>query len=178
MRLITLDQFRQYANYYEDDEEDLLTTYIDSAEKVVTDYLGYEPWVKEYDEYFSGIGDYKLYLHAQPIQYVNYIEKNGEEMDMFDINWDQNYVYDNYRRKIFESGLDNFHIQYSAGYREIPSAIQLAVLRIASLMLAEQGGNIGITSKSFGDNTRTFINYSNYQKYLQPLDSFRILRFN
>ena len=60
MRLITLDQFRQYANYYEEDEQNLLTTYIEAAEKVVSDYLGYEPWTKEYDEYFSGIGDYKL----------------------------------------------------------------------------------------------------------------------
>lgn len=178
MRLITLDQFRQYANYYEEDEQNLLTTYIEAAEKVVSDYLGYEPWTKEYDEYFSGIGDYKLYLHAQPIQYVNSVQKDGEEMDIMNISYDGPFIYEINHQKVFESGQDNFHVQYSAGYRDIPEVIQLAVLRIASLMLAEQGGNIGVTSKSFGDNTRTFINYSNYQKYLQPLDPLRILRFN
>ena len=178
LKLITLDQFRQYTNYYEDDPSGLLTTYIEAAERVVIDYLGYDPTMNEYDEYFSGIGDYKLYLHAQPIEFVNIIEKDGEEMDMFDIQWKGPYVYDINRKKVFEAGQDNFHVTYSAGYRDIPEIIQLSVLRIAALMLEEQGGNIGVTSKSFGDNSRTFINYSNYLKYLQPLDPLRIIRFN
>ena len=53
----------------------------------------------------------------------------------------------------------------------------MAVLRIASLMLAEQGGNIGVTSKSFSDQTRTFVNYSNYNKFLQPLAIYKSRNF-
>ena len=178
MKLVTLNQFRQYTNYFEEDPDNLLSSYIDSAERVVIDYLGYDPTVNEYDEYFSGIGDYKLYLHAQPIEFVNYIEKDGVEMDMFDLQWKGPYIYNINHKKVFERGEDNFHVQYSAGYKEIPPLIQLSVMRIAALMLEEQGGNIGVTSKSFGDNSRTFINYSNYLKYLQPLDPLRIIRFN
>ena len=59
----------------------------------------------------------------------------------------------------------------------MPYAIRMAVLRIASLMLAEQGGNIGVTSKSFSDQTRTFVNYSNYNKFLQPLAIYKSRNF-
>lgn len=59
----------------------------------------------------------------------------------------------------------------------LPASIKLSILRIATLMLQETGGNIGLTGKSFGDNSRTFINYSNYRKYLQPLDPIRLARF-
>lgn len=63
------------------------------------------------------------------------------------------------------------------GSSNIPATISLSILRIATLMLSETGGNIGLTGKAFGDNSRTFINYSNYRKYLQPLDPIRLARF-
>ena len=53
----------------------------------------------------------------------------------------------------------------------------MAILRIASLMLSEQGGNIGVTSKSFSDQSRTFVNYSNYNKFLNPLSIYRSRNF-
>jgi hypothetical protein len=59
----------------------------------------------------------------------------------------------------------------------MPSVIVVSILRIATLMLSETGGNIGLTGKSFADNSRTFVNYSNYRKYLAPLDSMRIMGF-
>ncbi|MBQ0071486.1 MAG: hypothetical protein KBS81_06480 [Spirochaetales bacterium] len=63
------------------------------------------------------------------------------------------------------------------GTESLPASIKLSILRIATLMLQETGGNIGLTGKSFADNSRTFINYSNYRKYLQPLDPIRLARF-
>lgn len=59
----------------------------------------------------------------------------------------------------------------------MPEVIILSILRLATLMLTEGNGNIGLTGKSFTDNSRTFVNYSNYRKYLQPLDGLRIVRF-
>ena len=59
----------------------------------------------------------------------------------------------------------------------MPKVIKLSIMRIATLMLSETNGNIGLTGKSFADNSRTFINYSNYKKYLEPLDGLRIVRF-
>jgi hypothetical protein len=59
----------------------------------------------------------------------------------------------------------------------MPEAVKLSILRVATLMLSESGGNIGLTGKSFDGDSRTFINYSNYRKYLQPLDPIREWRF-
>jgi hypothetical protein len=60
---------------------------------------------------------------------------------------------------------------------QMPEVVKLSILRVATLMLSESGGNIGLTGKSFDNNNRTFINYSNYRKYLQPLDGVREPRF-
>lgn len=56
---------------------------------------------------------------------------------------------------------------------EIPGIVKVTILRIATLMLMEAGENIGVSSKSFADNSRTFISYTNYMKYLNPLQTFR-----
>ena len=60
---------------------------------------------------------------------------------------------------------------------EVPEIIRLTVMRIATLMLMEGGENIGVSSKSFSDNSRTFISYTNYQKYLSPLQTYREVVF-
>jgi len=54
----------------------------------------------------------------------------------------------------------------------------MVILQIASLMLEETGGNIGITGKSFDDNSRNYINYTNFDRWLKKLDGLRILRFD
>ena len=60
---------------------------------------------------------------------------------------------------------------------EMPSVIRLTILRIATLMLMEGGENIGVTGKSFADNSRSFISYTNYSKYLNPLQTLREVAF-
>lgn len=60
---------------------------------------------------------------------------------------------------------------------EVPSIVRLTILRIATLMLMEAGENIGVSGKSFADNSRTFISYTNYLKYLSPLQTYRKVAF-
>lgn len=60
---------------------------------------------------------------------------------------------------------------------EVPEVVRLTILRIATLMLMEGGENIGVSGKSFADNTRTFISYTNYMKYLSPLQTYRKVAF-
>ena len=57
------------------------------------------------------------------------------------------------------------------------SLIKISILRIATLMLMEAGENIGVSSKSFADSSRQFISYTNYKKYLDPLQSLRKVVF-
>lgn len=58
-----------------------------------------------------------------------------------------------------------------------PGIILLTIKRIATLLLMEAGENIGVTSKSMPDNSRTFINYTNYFKYLRPIQNYREDKF-
>lgn len=60
---------------------------------------------------------------------------------------------------------------------DCPPAILLTIKRIATLLLMEAGENIGITGKSMPDNSRTFINYTSYMKYLRPIQNFRTVAF-
>jgi hypothetical protein len=58
----------------------------------------------------------------------------------------------------------------------MPSLFKQTALRIAALLLTENDGNIGITSKSFGDSgSRSFMSYTNFDKYLSPLSRYRLL---
>ena len=59
----------------------------------------------------------------------------------------------------------------------VPSLVKTTILRIATLMLMEAGENIGVSGKSFADNSRSFISYTNYSKYLNPLQTFREVAF-
>ena len=59
----------------------------------------------------------------------------------------------------------------------VPEVVKLTILRIATLMLMEGGENIGVTGKSFADNSRTFIQYTNYMKYLTPIQTYRKVAF-
>lgn len=58
-----------------------------------------------------------------------------------------------------------------------PDIIKLTIKRIATLLLMEAGENIGVTSKSMPDNSRTFINYTSYFKYLRPIQNYREEKF-
>lgn len=179
--IVSLEEFNEYTQNFEDSAEAtaLKNTYLMAAEQVVTDYLGYNPQQKVYDEVFSGIGDYKLYLNARPIKVVSELEVDCMVIPLEFIGVNDDYIYNIFRYKIFREGINNIHCSYIAGYQasEMPDLIKVAILRIAALMLQEQGGNIGLTGKSMGENSRTYINYSNYDKYLQPLEGLRVIKF-
>lgn len=62
-------------------------------------------------------------------------------------------------------------------FETVPSLIIMTILRISTLMLMEGGENIGVSGKSFADNSRTFVSYTNYMKYLNPIQTFRKTEF-
>jgi hypothetical protein len=59
---------------------------------------------------------------------------------------------------------------------DMPKIIKLTIMRIAAILQTESDGNIGVTSKSFGENgDRTFVSYTNFDKYLLPLSNYKLL---
>ena len=76
-----------------------------------------------------------------------------------------------------ESKLLNIETQELETAVLIPDIIIITIMRIASILQMESDGNIAISSKSFSDSgTRTFINYTDYSKYLLPISMYRKIR--
>jgi hypothetical protein len=64
----------------------------------------------------------------------------------------------------------------NTGAQDMPAIFKQTALRIAALLAMEANENIGVTSKSFGDSgSRTFINYTNFDKYLSPLSKYKLI---
>ena len=178
--IVTVEQFNTYSGNYEDDpavvsmKENILQT----AQEKVVDYLGFSPESAERTDYISAIGQNRLYLYAHPVTEVDSLKVNGATVDSSAFT-----LHDTYLRLndgVFPKGTENCEVTYTAGWtsENMPSVISMVILQIADLMLQETGGNIGITGKSFDDNSRNFINYTNFNKWLQKLDSLRVLRFD
>ncbi|MDR0411249.1 MAG: hypothetical protein LBH75_04660 [Treponema sp.] len=58
----------------------------------------------------------------------------------------------------------------------MPLIFRQTALRIAALLQTESQNNIGVSGVSFGESgSRSFINYTNFDKYLSPLSRYRLL---
>jgi hypothetical protein len=180
--IASIDMFNTYSGNFEDSPGAVLlkTAFLTSAEEIVTSYLGFDPALQAYtDVTVSGTGMRRLYLPSRNIKAIEEITVGSAMVDRTLIVACDDHIRFADPETVFPYGVDNIRLGYTAGWEHdsMPAVITLSILRIATLMLSETGGNIGLTGKSFADNSRTFINYSNYRKYLQPLDALRIIRF-
>lgn len=176
--IVNVEQLNVYSGNMETSSEvvDLKTTILGAAQQTVSDYLGYDIESAERDDFVSGIGQNKLYLYALPVTEVSHVLHCGREIPASAYTFGDRYLRLN--SGVFASGIDNYEVIYTAGWTEatLPEIVKLTVLQIASLMLQETEGNIGITGKSFAENSRTFINYTNFDKWLKKLDPYRVVR--
>ena len=170
--IATINLFNTYSGNYEDSEDAVLlkTEFLKAAEGIVTDYLGFSPEEKEYkDVLLDGTDKGILYLPARNITKLSALAFDGEEKDISDIILADDRIEYKTGAVFRRLGRKYIFLSFKAGWDEnsMPSTIRLAVLRIA----------IGLTGKSFADNSRTFVSYSNYRKYLEPLAPLRIRKF-
>ena len=71
---------------------------------------------------------------------------------------------------------DNIIVTFTAGFStDLPAVIKLTVLRIAAILQTESNNNIGISGKSFMDGSRTFMNFTNYDKYLISCSKYKLI---
>jgi hypothetical protein len=184
MSYVKIDELRAYSGAHEEDA--LLQGYIDSAENIVNNYLGYSPTLRGYVHYFDGTGTGELQLRARPIVTITGVEINGEPVPLTEFYGGTESEYLFYK-SIFPAGKRNVKAAYDAGYGVtpgddeanggyLPGIIKLTVLRIAALLQTESGGNIGVTSKSFAESgARTFVNTVNFDKYLIQISGYKLL---
>jgi len=55
----------------------------------------------------------------------------------------------------------------------VPGIVKLTIFRIAALLQSEENSNIGITSKSQADGSRTFVKTTDYTPYLKEISRYR-----
>lgn len=178
MSIVTVAQFKAYAKKLDGDVtvEALYQTYIDAAESLVSNYLGYSPASATYtSQTYYGDGKKYLRLRARPITALSSISVSGVSKTTTDFSIDE--------ETITEKNGNPFPVgavvvvTFTAGFATVPALIQLTILRLTALLSMEAGEAIGVTSMSFdGGNTRSFINYTNYDKYLAAIDQYRILK--
>ena len=180
--IASISMFNTYSGNYEDSPEALMLkeAFLTSAEEIAVTYLGFCPTLHMHTGVLlSGSARQRLYLPAHNITGLAEITIGGTAWDPTLFASFSDHIRFKDPHRTFPLGGDNIMVSFTAGWEQsqMPSVITLSILRIATLMLSETNGNIGLTGKSFADNSRTFINYSNYRKYLQPLDGLRIMGF-
>lgn len=179
--IVSIETFNAYSGNYETDASVVVlkNMCLESAEKLVRDYLRYDPEEQDYIRIpVISIGVSTLSLPARHVTEILSVEEGSTELAVADFQIrDDKLVYASDPRTLFPRG--TMLVSFTAGWKEeeMPQIISLTILRVATLMLMEMGENIGITGKSMPDNTRTFINYTRYDRYLTPLQNLRVEAF-
>ena len=175
--IVSVKQFDTYSGNYETSADvlQMKESMLSAATEIVANYLGYSPESEERTDYVQGIGTNHLYLFAQPISSVSEISFNGMSLLPPAYTICGNYLRLN--QGVWPNATE-IMVSYTAGWTadNVPETVSMAIIQIATLMLEESGGNIGITGKSIADDSKTFINYTSYEKWLKKLDPLRIVR--
>lgn len=171
-----LKAFNVYTNNYESDPEidALKMQYLVSAREVVQNYLGYRLDIHDVTEDHVFTGSKDIYLREFPVQDCYSVKVNGEYLPpmYYSLRGDHVRINDGHCHCHGE-----VEVQYCAGYRKIPDLISQTILRIASLLQTEANGSIGLTSKSYGnEGTRSYVNFTSFDRYLQPLYPFKTIK--
>lgn len=172
--IITIEDLQKFTQIYPDDNQNQQELFIQAATDIVCNYLRYNPEEKEYNIFVNGNGINEIEINYKPITEIKEIKVNNEKTNIEKIAFTDNCIFykDN---NIFPKGNKNINIIFKAGYKTIPAIIKLTTLRIAGILQTENNNNIGISSKSFQDSgTRTFVNTTNFDKYLLQISDYRI----
>ena len=178
MGIVTLATWKKYARKPDDDAagEALYQTFLDAAETIVEEHLGFDPVSQTYTaQALVGTGFDSLQLKAKPITVLTSVSVDGVLRTVADFLIEGERITDK-NGLIFPAG-SAVLCTYTAGYATIPALISLTIMDIASLLSMNQGDNIGVSSVTFdGGNTRQFINYNTFAKQLSRLANIRLVR--
>lgn len=173
--LATIKELQDFTGVFENSESSQSELFLGSASDIIINYLGYDPELKNYKNFYNGNGQNYLRLETKPIQKINGIEINGIIEPLEEFYFDDDTLL--YRgSKKFPEGIKNVLVDFEAGFENVPDLIKLTCLRIAAILQTEADNNIAITSKSFGESgSRTFYNFTNFQKYLLPISKWKLV---
>ena len=166
--IVTTEELQGFTGVQLETPE-LAELFIGASQNIVENYLGYEIESKEYIKHFSLHSSNVIKCGVKNITAVSEITVDGTLVEDYYIDDD---------RIILNQPVisDNIIVKFTAGFTtDLPQIIKLTVLRIAALLQTESNNNIGISAKSFMDGSRTFMNYTNYDKYLISCSKYKLI---
>ena len=167
--IVTKEELLGYSGIEFEDGNNIAELFIGSAQNIVESYLGYEIESKEYTKHFALHTSNVIKVGVKNITNVSAITVDGTPIEDYYINDDKIIL----KQPVIS---DNIIVTFTAGFGEdLPPIIKLTVLRIAALLQTESNNNIGISGKSFIDGSRTFINYTNFSKYLDTCSKYKLI---
>ena len=148
---------------------ELAELFIGAAQNIVENYLGYEIESKEYTQHFELHSSNIIKCGVKNITNVAEITIDGTLVENFYIDDDKIIL----KQPVIS---DNIIVKFTAGFStDLPQIIKLTVLRIAALLQTESNNNIGISGKSFMDGSRTFTNFTNFDRYLIACSKYKLI---
>jgi hypothetical protein len=161
--IVTVEEFQEYTQDFNDST--LTETIIKAAQEIVENYIGYKLEAADYEEKKDFTRGYIAVEH--PVIEINSLLVDGQAATGTSRG---NII------KLDDYQAGTAEVEYSGGLDPVPDIIRLVVLQIATLKLMETGKKIGVTGIQNPDGAgSTFINYTNFDKYLQNLKQYRIL---
>lgn len=183
--IVSVDEFNAYTNDYNNENTSVKELVIGAAQNIVEQYLGYRLDFSPAEDY-GMMNNNDFIPVSELVSAIESIKINDNELTADDIKK----VHKNYiTLKNNYSGF--IKVEYYTGYMKpgtiiplllwnsnatVPDAIKLAILQIASLKYMETGKRIGVTGLNTPDGVgTTFVNYTNFDKWLKAVAPYRIL---
>jgi len=112
MGYVSLEQFSQYTGVHDNPEK--LQSFIDAAEGMVMNYLGYKLGLRKYMTVANGNGREDVQLEARPIREILRVLINDIEVPANHFEAVNEYIY--YKNGVFPEGRRNVIVVYDAGF--------------------------------------------------------------
>ena len=109
---VSLEQFNQFTGVH--DEPEKQKSFIDAAEGIVINYLGYNLGFRKYLTVMNGNGREDVQLEARPIREILRVLINDIEIPITQFETTNEYIF--YKNGIFPEGRRNIIILYNAGW--------------------------------------------------------------
>ena len=130
--MITVEQLKTYLGVSGTSEDSLLELLKNSAENIVTNYIGRNLLADDYEELINGNAQKEIILENYPLNTAVVYYYNSDEQ------WEEiesSMIKKSGRILLYSPmirGYNNYKVVYNAGYTETPADIVMATIKIAS----------------------------------------------
>ena len=167
--VVTTNELLGFTGIEFESGNNIAELFIGAAQNIVENYIGYEIESKEYVKHFALHSSNVIKCGVKNITAVKEITVDGTPVENYYIDDDKIIL----NQPVIS---DNIIVTFTAGFGvDLPQIIKLTVLRIAALLQTESNNNIGISGKSFGDGSRTFTNFTNFDRYLIACSKYKLI---